>query len=258
MSNRQRDLKFEVQYLLSLTLVVFGLLTVPLIRQVIDVRAAYPVIFFLACHLSVFTIVYGVGQTGLTVELVESIRGLNWPILSLIGASFVFFVLHSALGVAYYHLSSVFTPLPLNWEIVIKYVVPLPIIGIMGYSVKRHGYDPLSSFDGINIKVVPEFIRVFPEAGSSKPLMIKVENNGDKTFDYELFVDIPDVVTLHKDGEVITETFSDDEDVAPGRANRYSFDLSHIAEEHSAEEISIEIRSDGASFTADIELELAI
>ncbi len=217
-----------------------------------------PWVFFLACHLSVFTIVYGVGQTGLTVDLVETIRGLNWPILSLIGASFVFFVLHSVLGVAYHHLSNVFTPLPINWEIVIKYVVPLPIIGIMGYSVKRHGYDPLSSFDGVNIKVVPEFVRVFPEAGSSKALMIKVENNGSDTFDYELSVDIPDVVTLHKDGEPITETFSDDGTVEPGRANRYSFDLSHIAKEHSAEEINVEIGSNGATFTADIELELAV
>lgn len=258
MSNRRRDLKFEVQYILSLTLVVFGLLTVPVIRYAIDVRVAYPVIFFLACHLSVFTIVYGVGQTGLTVDLVEYIRGLNWPLLSLIGASFVFFVLHSAIGVAYYHLSSVFTPLSINWEIVIKYLVPLPIIGIMGYSVKRHGYDPLMTFDGINIKVVPEFIRVFPETGSSKALLIKVENNGDETFDYDLSVDIPDVVTLHKDGEAITGTFRDDGDVAPGRANRYSFDLSHIAEEHSAEEITVEIASDGASFTTDVELELAI
>jgi len=257
MSNRQRDLKFEVQYILSLTLVVFGLLTVPAIRYAIDVRVAYPVIFFLACHLSVFTIVYGVGQTGLTVDLVEYIAGLNWPILTLIGATFVFFVLHSAIGVAYYHLSSLFTPLSIVWEIVIKYVVPLPIIGIMGYSVKRHGYDPIASFDGINIKVVPEFIRVFPEAGSSKALLIKVENNGDKTFDYDLSVDIPNVVSLHKDGEVITETFSKDGVVEPGRANRYSFDLSHLAEEHSAEEISIEISSDGATFTTDVELELA-
>ena len=44
---------------------------------------------------------------------------------------------------------------------IVGYADPIILVSIMGYSVKRRGYDPISEFDGVNIKVVPEFIRVF-------------------------------------------------------------------------------------------------
>lgn len=256
MSERERDLKFEVQYILSLALVVFGLLSLPEIRGSIDIWAAYPVIFFLAIHLSVFTLIYGIGQTGFTVDLVETIEQL--PIFSLIGGAFVFFISHSVFAITYYYVTDIRPPLSSQWEIVIKYVVPMILVGIMGSSVKRRGYDPLSAFEGVNIKVVPEFIRVFPSSGDSKALLVKVENDGGETFDYGLNIDIPNVVTLHKDGEVVTDEFTDEATVGPGRAQRYSFDLSHISDEHSAEELEVVVDSGGASYTTTIELELAV
>ena len=256
MSERERDLKFEVQYILSLALVVFGLLSVQGVRESVDVWTAYPVILFLAIHLSVFTLIYGIGQTGLTVDLVETIEEL--PIFSLIGVAFVLFISHSVLAVGYDHITEIRPPLPLQWEIVIKYVAPIILVSTMGYSVKRRGYDPISEFDGVNIKVVPEFIRVFPSPGDSKALLVKVENNGGETFDYVLNIDVPDIVTLHRSGEAITDQFTEVWPVESGRADRYSFDLSHISDEHSAEEIEVVVDSGGASFSTTIELELAI
>jgi len=254
MSERERDFQFEVQYILSLALVVFGLLSVPGVRGPVDALAAYPVVLFLAIHLSVFTLTYGIGRTGFTVELVETIEQL--PTFPLIGAGFVFFISHAVVAVAYQHTAIISSPLPILWEIVIKYVSPMFLVGIMGYSVKRRGYDPLSTFEGINIKVVPEFIRVFPVPGDSKALLVKVENNGGESFDYELNIDVPEVVTLHKGGEDITDVFTDEAAVGSGHANRYSFDLSHIADEHSAEELEVVVSSEGASYTTTVELEL--
>ncbi|WP_323190438.1 hypothetical protein [Halostella sp. PRR32] len=258
MSEGRRDIQFEIQYLLSLTLVVFGLLSLAPVKEGMNNWIAYLVILSLAAHLSIFNIVYSLGHaTGLSVDMVESVKHWSVPTLLFIGCTFVYLILHASIGIIYLHLNQVLGSTSSEWEIVIKYIVPLFLVGTMGYSVKRRGIDPLSSFEGINIKVVPEFVRVFPTTEGSKALLVKVENNGDETFDYDLDIDIPEIVTLHKDGDTITDHFAEDSEVAPGRADRYSFELSHIAQEHSAEELQVTINADSASYTTRVELELA-
>ena len=259
MSERTRDIKFEIQYLLSLTLVVFGLLSIPTVRAGMNEWIAYIVIFFLAAHLSIFNVVYGFWHTtGLSVNMVESMERWSWPTLAVIGGTFVYLVLHASFGVILLHLSIITGSIASLWEIVIKYIAPIFLVAIMGFSVKRHGYDPLTSFEGINIKVVPEFLRVFPTEESSKALLVKVENNGDETFSYQLDIDIPEIITLHQGRETITGQYGDESAVEPGRADRYSFELSHSSEEHSADELTVTIDSGGASHTTDVELELAV
>lgn len=259
MSERRRDIKFEIQYLLSLTLVVFGLLSVAPVREGMNNWVAYVVILSLAAHLSIFNILYSFGHsTGPQLDMVESMERWSMPTLLFIGGSFVFLILHASIGIVYPHLTQVLGFTSTRWEIVIKYIGPILLVGIMGYSVKRRGIDPLSSFEGVNIKVVPEFVRVFPTKEASKALLVKVENNGDESFAYDLDIDIPEVVTLHKDGDTITDRYDEDSEVVPGRADRYSFELSHIAEERSAEELTVKIDADGASYITQVELELAV
>lgn len=259
MSERQRDIKFEIQYLLSLTLVVFGLLSIAPVKEGMNDWVAYLVILSLAAHLSIFNIVYSLGHaTGLSVDMVESIKRWSVPTLLFIGGSFVFLLLHASIGIIYLHLSQVFGSTSSQWEIVIKYVVPILLVGIMGNSVKRRGIDPLESFEGVNIKVVPEFVRVFPTTEGSKALLVKVENNGQETFAYDLDIDIPEIVTLHKDDDIITGHYGEGSEVEPGRADRYSFEISHMAEEHSAEELEVTIDAGSASHTTRVELELAV
>ncbi|WP_135304128.1 hypothetical protein [Haloarcula amylovorans] len=259
MSERRRDIQFEIQYLLSLTLVVFGMLSIDPVKEGMNEWAAYLVIFFLAAHLSIFNLVYSFGHaTTLRVDMIETIERWSAPTLLFIGGSFVFLILHASSGIIFAYLTrhpgSPFT----EWEIVIKYICPIVLVGTMGYSVKRRGIDPLSAFEGVNIKIVPEAVRVFPTAGASQALLVKVENNGGDTFPYELHIDIPDIVTLHKNGETVTGDYGEDTEVAPGHADRYSFELSHIADEHSAEALEVTIDADGVSYTSQVELELAV
>jgi hypothetical protein len=259
MSERTRNIKFEIQYLLSLTLVVFGLLSSTPVKEAMNEWVGYLVILFIATHLSIFNIIYSFGHaTAVKIDMVESMERWSGPTLLFIGGSFAFLILHALISVVYLHLGQGlgFTSAPR--EIIIKYITPLFIVAIMGHSVKRRGIDALSSFDGINIVVVPEFIRVFQTAEDSKALLVKIENTGDETFVYDLDIDIPDIVTLHREGDTITEYSDEGNEVEPGRADRYSFELTHISEEHSAEELAITIDTEGASYTTDVELELAI
>lgn len=254
-----RDIKFEIQYLLSLTLVVFGIFSITSLKEAMNEWVAYLVILFLAAHFSIFNIVYSFGHaTGFRVDMVDTIEQWSRPTLLFIGGSFVFFILHVSASVIYPHLSSALNFTSSSGEIIIKFIFPILTIGIMGYSVKRRGIDPLSTFEGVNIKVVPEFIRVFPTTEGSKALLVKVENNGKQSFDYGLDIDVPEIVTLHKDGESVSGDYGEDSEVEPGRADRYSFELTHNSMEHSAEELTVTIEADGASHTTTVELELAV
>jgi hypothetical protein len=259
MSERRRDIQFEIQYLLSLTLVVFGILSLPALNEGMNEWVAYLVILVIAAHLSIFNIVYSFGHaTNIELDMVESMGRWSGPTLLFIGASFVFLILHSSVGVIYFHLSQELNFTSGVGEMVIKYILPFFIVSTMGYSVKRGGIDPLSSFDGVNVTVVPEFIRVFPSPEESKALLVKVENNSEERFIYDLHIEIPEVATLHRGGETFTDHYDEDSEVAPGYADRRSFELSHISEEHSAEELTVTIETDGASYTTDVELELAV
>lgn len=259
MSDHRRDIKFEVQYILSLTLVVFGLLSISAVQAAMNKWVAYLVIFFLAGHLSIFNIAYGFGYgMNLKVDMVESMDRWSWPTLLVIGGSFVFLVTHATLAVIYHNFRALYGPISAQWEVVLMYLAPTILVTIMGYSVKRHGFDALSSFDGVNIKVVPEYLRVFQTSDDSKALLVKVENMGDETFSYELDIDIPNIVTLHMGTETLNDNHSNEGEVEPGRADRYSFEITHTSEEHSAEELVVTIDADGASYTTEVELELAV
>ena len=84
-----RDLKFEIQYLLSLTLVIFGILSVEQFTSSIENWVGLIVILLLAVYFSVFTILYAFDRSmSIKIDFIDRMNDYARPILLVLSAAF--------------------------------------------------------------------------------------------------------------------------------------------------------------------------
>lgn len=254
-----RDIKFEIQFLLALTLVVFGLMSIDVFRGPIDPRVGYALILFLSVHLSLFNLYYAYGEAlDYSIDFVEQMNDSSGWTLFATTASFGYFIFHWILslffesGLQYlihvqYHAAG---------EAFIEYVVPIIVIALMGYSYNENVKQPYDRFRNINIKIFPQDIRVFSTAGDSKPFSIKVENTGDDEFWFQLEITISEDVLLHHDGQTYSEEFLEEFTVEPQRQEKLTFEVSYDGARRQMAEIEVTVHFDGGHKTETITADL--
>lgn len=253
----ERDIKFEVQFLLSLTLVIFGLISVREIGTSINKWIGIGEIFLLAVYFSIFNIVYGFKRSlPMEIDFVESLDRLARPVLLLLTAGFAYFISHVVFAVFhdYVFLNYSFTSAPRI--MVIKYVAPIIPIGVMTMVLNIFVLNPFKKYNNITVKVIPKSIRIFPGVNDSRPLTVKIENDGEEPISWDLAFSLPEDITLHRDGSVFTGEFSEEGELDPGHAYRKSFEFSHISQAPTNEIITVDIDFGGASQTEEIDAEL--
>lgn len=255
----ERDIQFEVQYLLSLTLVVFGLLSIDTFRESINPWVGYLVILLLSTHFSIFILSYGMGQ-GLpySIDFLDAMERWSRPVLYTISLAFAYFIGHTVHSLATEHFISNFSSVPPPWGIVIEYVGPILYIVVMVVAFRNNVTNTIEDMEDINIKILPHSLRVFSSPEESKRLSVKVENNGEAEFDYELRIRIPPDVALEIDGNRQEEWFETDGTVGPHRADRISFGVFHVAQERATDVISVTVDFEGGSKTREVETDLVL
>ncbi len=252
-----RDVKFEVQYLLSLTLVVFGILSTNELQGPANEWVGYLVVFLLAIHVSIFNLLYGFAQAlPFSISFFSTMRRLSWPVLLLVSFSFVYFIGHVVLSLCYHYFIQGGATTSDSWEIVIKYGAPFLPISMMFMGFREYVSGPISTFEAVNIKIVPDSLRVFSDKSETKPLLVKVDNDGEEVFEYTLDIEIPEQVTLHLDDDSFTGSFSDDSSLQGGHGDRYSFELSYEGEQRSIDILDVEVKFEGGSQSQNVELQL--
>lgn len=255
----ERDLKFEVQFLLSLTLVVFGLLSIETFNESINPWIGYFVILLLSIHFSIFNLSYGIGQgIPYSIDFLDSLRRWSRPVLFAISMAFAYFIGHTLHALGADHVISNFSSVPLGWEILIEYVSPIFYIGVMVVAFKNNVQDTIEEMEDINIKIIPHSIRIYPSSDETKRLTVKIENLGEASFEYGLDINIPPEVFLELDGEPIEDSYNSTGEVAPDRAKRMSFGLFHEADQRATDIISVSMDFEGGSKTQEVEVDLVV
>lgn len=245
-----RDLKFEVQYLLSLTLVVFGLLSANPVRRSVDYRVGLFVIFLLAVYFSVFTILYSFEQsTTIEIDFISKMNNYAKPMLLVLSTAFAYFVSHTILAVVLDSSLLAGINTFVTQQTIIKYGVPIAPIGVIALVINLFVAGPIRRYEKVTTKVIPKSIRVFPSQRDTQPLTIKIENDGGDVLPWELTVEAPDGVNLNA-----SDTESGN--LEPGRAFRKTFELSHDAATRRTDSLDVRIDFEGASREEEIELRL--
>lgn len=243
----QRDIKFEVQFLLSLTLLVFGILSVPQISGQINNYVAYLLILALAMHLSTFNILYWFDHSlEFSLDFVESMKKISRPSLSAITILFVYLIGHIVASVAYNDVFLAWAITTAPRVIIIRYLAPGIVVIGMVLIFNRRVSDPVDDMDDINIKVIPDSVKIFPDSSHSDVLTIKIENNGEDLFPYDLRAEGPETISIETTMASPSSIYEDSGELQPGRASRWNLKLSHDEYERSTEVINVVITFDGA------------
>lgn len=245
-----RDLQFEVQYLLSLTLVVFGLLSANPISRSVNNWVGLFVVLLLAIYFSIFNILYSFEQsTSIEIDFISRMNKYAKPVLLILSTAFAYFVSHTITAVVLDGslLTSVNTSV--TRQTIIKYGVPIAPIGVIALVINLFVAGPIRRYEKVTTKVIPKTIRVFGSQGDTQPLTIKIENDGDKVLPWELSIETPEDVSLDADD---TNSGS----LKPGRAFRKTFELSHSAETRRTDTLDVSINFEGASREEEVELRL--
>lgn len=252
-----RDIRFEIQYLLTLTLVVFGLLSIEDLHPIIDRRVGYLVVLLVSLHLALFNLYYGYGEAlSYSIDFVERMHSRSRYILYLTAMSFVYLIIHWLFSAVHQYLLAEYLPDYWKWEIFIDYAAPILIIGIMGFYFRENVSDPRERFRDIQIKIFPQEVRVFPSTRDSKPFTVKIENDSEQPFEYDLEINAPTLITLHSDGEEYSNVFTAHGRLNPGRADRRTFELSHSAPERILDVIEVIVRFEGGQKAEEVEADL--
>ncbi|WP_435074918.1 hypothetical protein [Halorubrum sp. HHNYT27] len=245
-----RDLQFEVQYLLSLTLVIFGLLSANAISRSVNNWVGLSVVLLLAVYFSLFNILYSFEQsTSIEVDFISKMNRYARPVLLLLSASFAYFVVHTILAVALDSSLLTGVSTSVTQQIIIKYGVPIAPIGVITLVINLFVVGPIKKYEDVNTKVIPNSIRVFQSRATTQPLTIKIENDGKEPIPWELSVETPEDVNLNANNtrEGVLE---------PHRAFRESFELSHSSETRRSDVLTVNIDFEGASREEEVELRL--
>lgn len=253
----ERDLKFEVQYLLSLTLVIFGLLSVEKISESVNIWIGIAVIVFLSIYFSVFTVFYAFDQSPhFRIDFLDKLSRFVNKILMLISIAFVYFIGHAVFSITYHNLPPGMKPANITWQTVINFGLPILPIAVMVGVFKMYVADPHNRYEEVKVKVIPNSIRVFPSKDQTQPLTIKVENGSDREISWNLSIDIPSEITFHEEGREHTGDFHESGSLTPKRAFRKNFELSHAATERLSELVEVIIDFEDASHQEDVEIQL--
>lgn len=238
----ERDFKFEVQFLISLTLVVFGILSNPELSESIDSWIGISVVLLLGLYFSVFIIIYGYGRTlPIKIDLIHTMEQSSKPILLVITTAFTYFVLHAAFAILYDNWPMDFGFTFSIRPSIITHIAPIIPIGIVVIAVTAFVIMPLKKYSDLNIKVIPNSLRVFPEHDERATFTTKIENLGVNELDWQLSIDIPEDTILEVDGESFSDDFVREGNLNPNRAFRQDFEVFHTSSERTNREIVVSI-----------------
>lgn len=224
----ERDNQFEVQFLLSLMIVVLGVLASQQLSEFASIVVGGSFLLISSVHLLLISVHYSFNQVSKFEG--STIRGINrWSrrTLRLTTLAFLYMVFHILFS------ASNLTSIPaINWgpsveQTIIAFGVPfLPVVLIYG-AFRRKIRDTLRVSEDLSFTIVPEWLKVYHNPEETKPLRITVENSGEQTYDLDFEMTVPDPLLVKYDHEwqsgVIEESF----ELGPRSRKPLDFELKH-------------------------------
>lgn len=209
-----RDPKFEVQYLLTVTIAIVTFLATQRLGNLIDVWVGVSAIILLSIHIVLLNIIYLLdGVNSWEMKLVQDLRGYSRTTFQLITALIPFLLLHSLSLSVGRSLTTCNGPTIVNYLagpwfhfcngviILIAYVLPLSITGVAMGKFRKNIVPGLTTFRDINFVVAPSEIEISSVFEDTEPLFVKVENEGSYLEKFDLDIGLPDGVEWKTAGE---------------------------------------------------------
>lgn len=248
----ERDPKFEVQFLLTVTIAVVTFLASSRPTQVIDIWVGIGSIVLLSVHIVLLNVIYlldGVNDWNMIV--VEDLRGHSQMTYQLVTALIPFLLLHGllfgsvksftncdAIGFANL-LSGRWLHFCSGGAMFIGYLTPFLITGVAMAKFRKDLIPSLTTFRHINFVVAPIELSISSLFEDTEPLFVKIENLSSAQKEFDLEVKIPEEVEWKMGSRTGVGSIEMDISLDSDRAVRRNILLQYIGDSRQRDIIDV-------------------
>jgi len=243
----ERDRRFEVQYLLSVMIVVSGIAASRNFSRYLTGVVAGGFLLLIAIHLTLLSVRYSFSQITDVVDVdVERLSAITPWTLVLITLGFVYVsthvVVHAILltGAA----TRVFRRVCENPSVVrsiIIHLFPMLPMGLLGVPAIQKIRSSLRVSRDLSLHVVPDTVQVYPEADQTEEILVDVEKDTDREYELTLDIDLPKQVMAEVGDDLYVEKFSKDISLNGTTRDKTEVSLCHDSREKRAVTLEVEI-----------------
>lgn len=259
-----RDIRFEVNYLLTLTVAVLGFLSIEGIKNYFDEKLGYLFILFVSLHLLFFNIYYTFNKTTeYTFAYSGQLRdGTKFTFYSM-SVLFSYLIAHILATFLYISMDMCASPsasldfllLQINCvpaqllglglnpaRIFISYGLPLLAVVVFAFPLMAT-IPSLRFFNDIEIIISPPEIEITPIYEENFDLSITFLKDSDNSEDFSIEVLPPDNVLLKHEDEEVRALSIDNITLPPGESgDKISLQLRYEGNERRDENIDVKIK----------------
>lgn len=254
-----RDIRFEIEFLLSLTVGVLGFLAISSVREVWIEEIGYTFLFLVGLHMVAFVTHYNYNQlTSLNIPYVQQLEEITKYTLVIITVVFFFLIFHIVFSGLYsfFHIcggnESIMGSFCGSYSIgslslrTLRtfFTIVIPFLAVLTLGAPLIMLLPtLRFFSNIDITISPLDLDIYDNYEQTRPLTITIQNknkNGSNR-DILIAITLPDQVKILWDGEEMNE-FNEEVSLGPRRESTLNFDLKYIGQEHRSDKIDVEVK----------------
>ncbi|RLI81549.1 hypothetical protein DRP04_05825 [Archaeoglobales archaeon] len=174
--------RLEVEYIISLTILVLTFLAVPYLRELVEPLVAQAFLLLVSLHIVLFNIDYIFKVADFKFPVIQKLELIGRITLVMVFLGFVYIFFHIlCMSLALDKLKSILIPI---------FVVVGLTIGIVQKILK-----PYLILRNVKILIAPEKIDIYSDYDDTEPLFIKIENGNKKEeIKAEIRITFPDDV----------------------------------------------------------------
>lgn len=273
-----RDIRFEIDYILSLTVATLGFLSIKGIKGYFDERLGYLFLGLLSIHLLLFNSYY-IFENILSIDfnIFSNFESPSRYSLYLISVVFSYLFSHLITSVSHNYLISG-EPFVIDLccvrgfglsqsEFILNIhtglgktliLYALPILGVLAFMAPLFAIVPsMQFFNDVQIVVSPESIEIADEFDDTKQLTVSILNNSDEKFEFNINIDLPENVILRYDDGEFDEEFN--KSISVSRTNpgeRLNFRLRYTGDERLRTIVPIKVEHKYTSKEYTVEADL--
>lgn len=214
----ERDIQFEIQYLLSIIVVILGIVGASREGEFVNEYVGIIFVIISTLHLLFLNTYYAFNQiSGFRSPYVNNLKDWSENTLFLVSLSFIYVVFHIIVTIPPDYLGGIVRncfPGSLGETLANYLNVALPLVptAIMGGAFWLIGMPTFRLSRNLSTNVLPEQLKIYPDYTDQRtPLMFEIKNDGYEEYGIEIKVELPDKVVakdVRQDEEFIDAEFS--------------------------------------------------
>ncbi|WP_142861261.1 hypothetical protein [Salinigranum halophilum] len=251
-----RDIQFEVQYLLSIIVVILGVVGVSESNQYVNEYVAITFTILVTIHLVLLNTYYAFNQLSeIQSPHLDSLRSISRKTLFSVSIFFVYLIIHIIVTTPPNFIGALINEscTASACRILAKYLnVALPIlptimvggafwtVGLPTFRLSRH----------LSVTVRPETVKVYQDYSEQRtPMMIGISNQGPTQLEMDLLIKLPEKVVARnvRTREEHENTLEDKIVVDSGKRQEIQLEFRHDRAHGETSTVEIELSPEGGT-----------